>query len=121
MKAGLVSVVEEIIQNIKRKIYTLYNVSIKPRPGYQFVLKTFGLREYLLGNFAMLYYDRVRTCLRGLKNMEVSLVEIPIQTQISTNFPPRIKRDRYDVYKGNIKQIDWQALENVPLLFWHMP
>ena len=42
------------------------------------MLKTFGLREYFLGNHAMLYYDRVRVALRGFKNLKVSLTEIPL-------------------------------------------
>ncbi len=65
------------------------------------MLKTFNLREYFLGNYAMLYYDRVRVALRGFPKLDVSLTEIPLQSEISKYFPPSIKRDRFNVYTGN--------------------
>lgn len=40
-------------------------------------MKIFGYREYLVGNCAMLNYDRIRKTLRGLKKLPVVLTEIP--------------------------------------------
>ena len=79
IKAGLVSGADEVIRNIIRKIQQEFLVKLQTvTTEKQFVLKTYGLREYFLGTYAMLYYDRVRIALRGFQNLKVSLTEIPL-------------------------------------------
>ena len=42
----------------------------------------------------MLYYERIRIALRGMKNLKISLTEIPLNNE-AINFPPMIERARY--------------------------
>lgn len=84
-----------------------YGVELKPKFDYHFVLKTYELREYFLGNYAMLYYDRVRDALRGEEWLKVSLVEIELNNKESQKFPPFIQRDRWKVLKGEVSNIPW--------------
>lgn len=41
-------------------------------------LKVVGFREYLLGDYQLLHYERVRQCLRQQSTLELKLVEIDL-------------------------------------------
>ena len=53
-KESLVTSTKEFIKNILRRVYERYKVKIKPRPGYNLILKADGFREYFEGNYQLL-------------------------------------------------------------------
>lgn len=105
-----------------RYIHKDYGIKLKPKdPNKKFILKIFGFREYLTGNFAMLSYDRIRINLRGLKNLPVILTEIKKFQEINELFPTIIERDPQEAKTNNFKAIQWKKYEDVPILLWYPP
>lgn len=89
-KESLVTSTKEFIKNILRRVYEKYKIKIKPRPSYNLILKADGYREYFEGNYQLLQYERVRTCLRKNETMKLILTEIP-KNYRDKRFPPIFK------------------------------
>lgn len=67
---------------------------MKPKvAGKKFVLRIFGYREYLIGSFSLLCYDRIRLILRGGKRLQVVLTEIDKKKLQNENLLPIIERE----------------------------
>lgn len=111
-----------MIKNILRYLHKEYGIKLKPKDSKKkFILKIYGFREFLSGNYAMLSYDRVRINLRGLKNLPVILTEINKLQEINEFFPPIIERDPKDSKVKVFKPIFWERYKEVPLLLWYPP
>ena len=54
------------------------------------ILKADGYREYFEGNYQLLQYERVRTCLRKNEPMKLIVTEIP-KNYRDKRFPPIFK------------------------------
>ena len=89
-KESLVTSTKEFIKNILRKVYEKYKVKIKAKTKYNLILKADGYREYFEGNYQLLQYERVRTCLRKNEPMKLILTEIP-KNYRDRRFPPIFK------------------------------
>ena len=77
-----------------RELYKEYEVILKPKvAGKKFVLRIFGYREYLIGSFSLLCYDRIRLILRGVKRLQVVLTEIDKKKLQNENLLPIIERE----------------------------
>ncbi|CDW85366.1 phosphatidylinositol 3-and 4-kinase family protein [Stylonychia lemnae] len=87
---SLVNSTKEFIKNILRQVYGRYGFKIKPKPNYNLILKADGYREYFEGNYQLLQYERVRTCLRKNEKMKLLLTEIPNNYR-DRKFPPIFK------------------------------
>ena len=87
---SLVTSTKEFIKNILRKVYETYKVKIKAKPNFNLILKADGYREYFEGNYQLLQYERVRTCLRKNVTMRLILTEIP-KNYRDKRFPPLFK------------------------------
>lgn len=90
---SLVTSTKEFINHILRWVYEEKRIHIQPQSGNELTLKVNGYREYLMGNYQLLQYERVRFCLR--KKLKLQL----ILTEINTNhrdvfFPPIFKIDK---------------------------
>jgi hypothetical protein len=70
----LVTSTSEFIRNIERKIKNTMGrkPSVKDQ-DHELILKTKGEREYFEGNFQLLQYEKVRTCLRKKTDMKLIL------------------------------------------------
>jgi len=89
-KESLVTSTKEFIKNILRKVYERYKVKIIPSRKNNLILKADGYREYFEGNYQLLQYERVRTCLRRNEPMKLILTEIP-RVYRDRRFPPIFK------------------------------
>ena len=89
-KESLVTSTKEFIKNILRKVYERYKVKIIPSRKNNLILKADGYREYFEGNYQLLQYERVRTCLRKNEPMKLILTEIP-RVYRDRRFPPIFK------------------------------
>ena len=80
-----------------------------PRGGEknEFVLKAFGYREYLVGGYPLLSYDRVRKALRKKQKLKLSLTERP---DVEASFPILVKTHP-----------KIRVLKSVSPLFWYPP
>ena len=84
--------------------------SLNPRTdGNEFVLKAFGYREYLIGGYPLLSYDRVRKALRKSDALKLTLTEKPTN-QKKESFPI--------IVKHHPKISD---LKTVSPFFWYPP
>lgn len=93
-KESLVTSTKEFTKNIIRKVYEKYKVKLKPKIANNLILKADGYREYFEGNYQLLQYERVRTCLRKNEAMKLILTEIP-KNYRDKRFPPifRLKNE----------------------------
>ena len=59
---SLVTSTKEFIDNIRRHVYKKYNRTRlrAEKPDHMLTLKVVGFREYLLGDYQLLHYERVR-------------------------------------------------------------
>jgi len=89
-KESLVTSTKEFIKNILRKVYERYKVKLMPARKNNLILKADGYREYFEGNYQLLQYERVRTCLRKNEPMKLILTEIP-KAYRDRRFPPLFK------------------------------
>ena len=89
-KESLVTSTKEFIKNILRKVYEKYKMKIKVKGSCNLILKADGYREYFEGNYQLLQYERVRTCLRKNEPMKLILTEIP-KNYRDRRFPPIFK------------------------------
>lgn len=83
-KQSLVTSAQEVLKYTKRKIESRESplkaelFKFKPRSDRnEFVLKAFGYREYLIGGYPLLAYDRVRKALRRKDILKLTLTEKP--------------------------------------------
>lgn len=73
---AIVTSADEVIKLVVRRVFEVTKVQITPTSNSQFVLQVRGLREFIAGSNPLLYFDRVRSCLRGLKTLEVTLTDV---------------------------------------------
>lgn len=111
LKESLVTSFNEVVKNLRRRIYKDYRVKLKPSPDHQFVLKADGYRDYLRGNDSLLAYERVRVALRRNEILKLILTEIPKNTE-KQKFPPILKLSPYE-------KIDFAEIAEVSPLFWY--
>lgn len=60
-------------------------------------LKVVGFREYLLGDYQLLHYERVRQCLRSGSKLNLVLVEIDLNFRDEC-FPPLFSMEKSITY-----------------------
>ena len=95
---SLVTSTKEFIRNIIRHIFHCYNkCRINPKPNHILTLQVAGYREYLLGNYQLLHYERVRICLRKGWPLKLVLTEINLDFRDKC-FPPLFKMDKKITY-----------------------
>jgi len=110
-KESLVTSFNEVVKNLRRRVYKDYRVKLKPSADYQFVLKADGYRDYLRGNDSLLAYERVRVALRKKEILKLILTEIP-KTNEKQKFPPILKLTPYE-------KIDFTDISSISPLFWY--
>lgn len=121
VNAGLVTGADEVIKNIIRTFYKDYKIKMTPlKPNSKFILKVSGYREYFIGSTPMLYYERIRSTLRGGKSLSVILMEIQ-NNNSSKNFPPIITRDLNEMKGEDVPPIDWSQFAETPIVLWYPP
>ncbi len=105
-----------MLKYTKRKIESResqhHGVIVKFRPRSEkneFVLKAFGFREYLIGGYPLLAYDRVRKALRKKDILKLTLTEKP-NNDTKEAFPVIVKTH------PKIKK-----LKSVSPFFWYPP
>mmetsp|Transcript_28355 Transcript_28355/g.27298 ORF Transcript_28355/g.27298 Transcript_28355/m.27298 type:complete len:127 (-) Transcript_28355:1591-1971(-) len=99
-KESLVTSTKEFLKNILRKIYERYGVKLKAKQNNNLTMKADGYREYFVGNYQLLQYERVRTCLRKNEPMKLILTEIP-KNYRDRRFPPIFKSSHEVPTAGN--------------------
>jgi phosphatidylinositol-4,5-bisphosphate 3-kinase len=117
---SLVTSTQEFIKNILRWIYKNFRKTrISAADGNELTLKVDGNREYLMGNYQLLQYERVRQCLKETKPT-LKLILTEIKTDHSdVFFPPLFKIDKsitypikhvkaYQLAMYDKKLIEWQ-------------
>jgi len=111
LKENLVTSFNEVLKNLRRRVFKDYGVKLKPSADHQFVLKADGYRDYLRGNDSLLAYERVRIVLRKREILKLILTEIPKRTQKQI-FPPVLKLSQNE-------KIDFTEIAETSPLFWY--
>ena len=112
---------DEVIKKIVRQVYKEYKIKLRPmHEDHKFVLKISGYHEYLIGDHPLFNFERVRSNLRGVKNLPVVLEEIP-KLILNENYPPLVERKIKDIMEGIIEPIDWEKFKEAPIIMWHPP
>lgn len=97
-KESLVISTKELVKNILRYLYdTKRKTKIQVKKNHILTLKVDGYREYLMGNYQLLQYERVRLCLKKLIPLKLILTEIDLNFR-DKHFPTLYKMDKSITY-----------------------
>lgn len=126
----MISSGDHIIKVLLKEIFKEYNKKLLPKePDKKFVLKTKGLKEYIMGTSPLLSYEQVRQCLRHSKPFECILTEILKTVTHDPSFPPiltipssaRVFSEVEESDDDIENDIDWEQFENRALFLWYPP
>ena len=85
----LINSVNECIKKILRKAYhSLYYVLEKKDKTKCWALRLYNFEEYMYGDIPLINYYSVQKRIRGYEDLEVLLVEIPVNATNYKHFPP---------------------------------
>lgn len=116
----LVTCADELIKKILREVYNIFQVRLKPKSkDNQFILQVAGFREYLSGNYPILSYDRVRSSLRGIQFLQLTLKEVPKVKRVHQLFPPIFERKYAEISSGLFSAVPWDEYVDVPILLYY--
>lgn len=116
----LVTCADELIKKILREVYNIFQVRLKPKSkDNQFILQVAGFREYLSGNYPILSYDRVRSSLRGIQFLQLTLKEVPKVKRVHQLFPPIFERKYAEIASGLFSAVPWDEYVDVPILLYY--